>query len=99
MANSNQQLLSKRVKNTDEININDFECNICHDLVWRPVACNTCEIIVCSDCIKTWLTINSSCPNKCESFKECKCSPLILTQIARLKIACINEPNGCSEVN
>jgi len=29
-------------------------CSICHNVLWKPIACRTCENIFCSQCIRTW---------------------------------------------
>ncbi|CAF4558705.1 unnamed protein product [Rotaria socialis] len=37
-------------------------CSICHMILWKPVACKTCENSFCSDCINQW---QQKQPNKC----------------------------------
>jgi hypothetical protein len=92
-------LSSDRVKNTSGINLNHLECLICHDVLWKPVACQTCEAPFCSFCINRWLANNpNKCPNGCEPYKERKCPPLIATILAELQIDCFYKSTGCQQV-
>lgn len=31
-------------------------CSICHNVLWKPIACRTCENVFCTQCIRTWIT-------------------------------------------
>jgi hypothetical protein len=93
-------LSSNRVRGSSAGYIDFLECSICHDLLWKPVACQACETTFCSACINRWLTINpKKCPNQCETYIERKCPPIIAKLLAQLQIACIYESNGCQEVD
>ena len=99
MATISKKSLSERVKDKAGANLDDLECSICHDLVWKPIACTNCEMSFCSDCIRSWLAANPAvCPNRCSSFAERRCPPLTVRQLARLQLTCVNLPNGCEQV-
>jgi len=90
---------SDRVKDASEINVNLLECAICHDVLWKPVACQSCETPFCSTCINKWITNNpNNCPSRCEAYNERKCPPFIAKLLAELKITCLYQSKGCSQV-
>jgi hypothetical protein len=90
---------SKRISDASEINITHLECSICHDVLWKPVACQSCESPFCSACINRWLTDNpNNCPNRCEAYIERKCPPFIVKLLALLKITCFYQSKGCKQV-
>ncbi len=92
-------LSSNRVRSTPGAYIDHLECCVCHDLLWKPVACQMCETPFCSACINQWLTDNpNKCPNRCETYIERKCPPFIAKLLAQLQIACFYESNGCEQV-
>ncbi|CAF1476413.1 unnamed protein product [Rotaria magnacalcarata] len=71
-------------------------CSICHMILWKPVACKTCENSFCSDCINQW---QQKQPNKCPftcHYEERKCIGAILKVLSRLQINCCYMQNGCS---
>ena len=99
MATSPEKSLSERVKDKAGANLDDLECSICDDLVWKPIACTHCEMSFCSKCIRPWLAANPAvCPNRCPSFVERRCPPITVRQLARLQLTCENLPNGCEKV-
>ena len=99
MATRPEKSLSERVKDKAGAILDDLECSICHDLVWKPIACTHCEMYFCSRCIRRWLDANPAvCPNRCSSFAERKCPAFITRQLARLQLTCVNLPNGCEKV-
>jgi hypothetical protein len=51
-----------RIKDVSGIKVNHLECSICHDVLWKPIACQSCETPFCSACMHRWLSDN---PNKC----------------------------------
>jgi hypothetical protein len=90
---------SNRVKDVSKININHLECSICHEVLWKPVACQSCETPFCSACINRWLSNNpNQCPNRCKSYKERKCPPFIAKLLAELQIDCFYKSTGCQQV-
>ncbi|CAF3819636.1 unnamed protein product [Rotaria sp. Silwood1] len=92
-------LASDRVRNKSPDDLEDLHCSICHNILWKSMACQTCETHFCSACIKKWLHEGrNQCPVGCEPFIERACSRFIVTPLARLQIACIYEPNGCREI-
>jgi hypothetical protein len=90
---------SNRVKDACGVNVNLLECPVCHDVLWQPVACQSCETPFCSACINGWLINNpNNCPNRCESYIERKCPPFIAKLLAQLQITCFYQSKGCREV-
>lgn len=76
-------------------------CSICHNILWKPVACVTCENIFCVGCIQTWVnTANSNseitCPFHC-TFKEKRAPPILNGLLSKLQIYCVYRNNGCQE--
>jgi hypothetical protein len=94
-----KMLTSDRVRGPPLANVDLLECYICHHLLWKPVACQTCETPSCSVCINRWLADNpSKCPNQCERYTERKCPPFIAKLLAQLQISCSYQEKGCQEV-
>lgn len=89
---------SNRVSGPPGAKIVDLECAICHDLLWKPIACQICETPFCSTCINQWLRKNKNCPSGCKVYQERKCPPFVARLLAQLQIACFFEPKGCKEV-
>ncbi|CAF1344006.1 unnamed protein product [Adineta steineri] len=93
-----QNSLLKRIQGTSGADVEDLECIICTDLLWKPIACNNCDSLYCSQCIKNWLVKSpENCPH-CQNYAERRCSPFVIKQLAKLQFACINQPNGCPEI-
>lgn len=90
--------LSDRIENAHPGQTNLLECPICKDILWKPVACQSCETPFCVLCIKRWLFSNSKCPCGCEQFIERKCPRSINILLSDLQIACCYKPNGCNQV-
>ena len=89
----------ERIRSTSSISAEYLDCAICRDLLWKPVACQTCETPFCSPCIRQWLDNSpSKCPNRCEMYIERKCPPFIAKLLAQLQIACFYQSNGCDQV-
>lgn len=94
-----QDLSSDRVCTHPDTTLDYLECCICHKLLWKPVACQTCETPFCALCIHQWLmTSPNKCPNNCEPFVERRCPPLTAKLLSQLQITCSYQPNGCSQV-
>ena len=94
-----KSLSSDRVQGPPSTNVELLECSICHDLLWKPVACQTCETPFCSACINRWLANNpNKCPNGCETYIERKCPPFITKLLSKLQISCTFKSNDCQEV-
>ncbi|CAF2117843.1 unnamed protein product [Rotaria magnacalcarata] len=71
-------------------------CSICHMILWKPVACKTCENSFFSDCINQW---QQKQPNKCPfacRYEKRKCIAAILKVLSKLQINCCYMQNGCS---
>ncbi len=97
--NEEKSLSSSRVCGPSSANVDLLECSICHDLLWKPVACQSCETPFCSTCINKWLANNPKvCPNRCETYTERKCPPIIAKLLSQLQITCSNKEQGCQEV-
>lgn len=46
---------------------NEYFCSICHNLVWKPRLCASCEQMFCEKCIEMWLKNmhnNNICPSE-----------------------------------
>ena len=92
-------LSSSRVSGSSATSIDLLECSICQELLWKPVACQFCETPFCSACINKWLASNpKTCPNRCESYIERRCPPIIAKLLSQLQINCSNQDSGCPEV-
>jgi hypothetical protein len=91
-------LPSNRVSGPSGANIVELGCSICHDLLWKPIACQTCETPFCSVCIAQWLANKTNCPNGCKVYIERKCPPFVARLLAQLQINCIYESKGCEQV-
>ncbi|CAF1062388.1 unnamed protein product [Adineta steineri] len=92
-------LESDRVQNQSGTISEDLCCSICQNILWKPVACRTCETHFCSACIQKWLSnANSTCPLGCNPYSERTCSKFVNTPLSRLQVACIYESNGCREI-
>jgi len=77
-------------------------CCICHNVLWKPVACTTCENAFCAGCIRTWVNKQTSskqvaCPFNC-IFQEKRAPPILNSILSKLQIYCAYAPNGCDEV-
>jgi hypothetical protein len=100
MTSTEQKGISfERIRGSSSINVDHLECSICHDLLWKPIACQTCETSFCSPCIHRWLENNpTACPNQCETYTERKCPPFIVKLLAELQITCFYQSKGCQQV-
>ncbi len=77
-------------------------CCICQNVLWKPVACSTCENAFCASCIRTWTNKQNSfgqatCPFHCR-FQEKRAPPILNNLLSKLQIYCAYAPNGCQEV-
>ena len=73
-------------------------CPICTNILWKPVACKTCENSFCVNCIRLWLNEKpNQCPFNCR-FQERKPPGILLKLLAKLNLDCVNKSNGCEMV-
>jgi hypothetical protein len=92
-------LFSERVRGPPSVIVDRLACSICHDVLWKPVACELCETPFCATCISRWLTDNpNNCPNRCAVYIERKCPPFIAMLLAQLQITCFYQSRGCQQV-
>ncbi|CAF0946187.1 unnamed protein product [Rotaria sordida] len=92
-------ICSDRVRGPSSVNVDLLECPICHDLLWIPVACQTCETSFCSTCIDRWLADNpEKCPNRCKTYIKRKCPSFIVKLLAQLQLTCYYQSQGCEQV-
>jgi hypothetical protein len=100
MTSSHQKdSFSKRIRGSFPVDPTFLECSICRDLLWKPTACQSCQVSFCKSCISQCLVNDSiKCPNGCETYTERKCSPIIAKLLGQLKMACFYESDGCEEV-
>ena len=102
-----QMAVKKTIVRTDSISIDridgkfddDFiSCPICSNVLWKPVACKTCENAFCMKCIRIWLKDNpNKCPFQCR-FQERKPPPILLKILSKLQLTCRHATNGCAAV-
>ncbi|CAF3936784.1 unnamed protein product [Rotaria sordida] len=92
-------ICSDRVRGPSSVNVDLLECPICHDLLWIPVACQTCETSFCSTCIDRWLADNpEKCPNRCKTYIKRKCPSFIVKLLAQLQLTCYYQSQGCEQI-
>ena len=90
---------SDRVLDQNQIDLINVQCSICHETLWKPVACQTCETPFCFRCITPWIDQNpGKCPVGCGKYIQRSCPRFIIENLSRLQIHCIHQPNGCTEV-
>ncbi|CAF3786849.1 unnamed protein product [Rotaria sp. Silwood1] len=99
MTSQQKHLSSERILSIPKVDIDDLECSICRGLLWKPVACQSCETSFCSPCINQWLIDHPKhCPNRCETYIERKCPPFIAKLLAQLNMKCFYQSHGCDQV-
>lgn len=76
------------ITNNYKDQINDFECIICIQLAFDPVICNNCEVVMCNNCIQSWLLKNNCCPSKCQDAKPVKLPRVLNNIINRIELKC-----------
>ncbi len=93
------------IKNSDFYNtISEIvKCSICHNILYLPKTCSSCENHFCKNCISDWVKVNKSdtaCPFKC-SKNEFKTSLRIVTSLLdKLQFkCCILNSNSISKEN
>ena len=77
----------------------DYLCFFCKHILWEPLCCHECELIVCAPCLKSWVRNNETCPNtKCKTKINYKTAhKLIYKQLQSYNFTCHNSPT-CKEV-
>ena len=85
----------ERITNYNEILIIEdlVKCSICLEILCKPKECEVCGSLFCEDCINEWLTINKSCPMKCQNFKMINVKRNIHKMLNLIKLQCINYPD------
>ena len=76
-------------------------CRLCENVLWLPVACQTCETAFCTSCIKTWKIETpepTRCPTDCSEYIQRNCPSTINYILRKLQIFCRYESNGCTEI-
>ena len=91
-------LSTERIVNSNASSIEHLLCTICHEILWHPVTCETCEHSFCEACLSQWFERKQQCPNNCEYRKRTRSPPLLVQLLSSLKVICKNSPNGCSEI-
>ncbi|CAF1214819.1 unnamed protein product [Adineta steineri] len=76
-------------------------CSICHNVLWKPVACSTCENAFCVKCIRSWtdkqIDYRATCPFNCV-FKEKRVPPILNSLLSKLQFYCAYASNGCEQL-
>ncbi|UJR32582.1 hypothetical protein I4U23_020042 [Adineta vaga] len=99
LSTDEEGLSSNRIQGSSEIDLNDIQCSICCNILWKPIACQSCETPFCSKCIATWLNVNPNrCPMRCNKYIQRPCTRFITKQLAKLQVFCIHQPNGCHDI-
>jgi len=76
-------------------------CPICSGVLEDPLQATPCEHAFCKSCIQQWLQRQPTCPVDRGGLSDVnlRCVPRILKNLlSRLRIACDNQPYGCSAV-
>ena len=68
-----------------------FICKICENVVKSPLECQSCENLLCKECID----ITSSCPFGCDTFKCKPIAKFAANVYLALTLDCKNKPFGC----
>ena len=87
----------ERIVNASDL-IQDYVCSICQCLFWKPRACAHCQNILCESCIQTWQKTSDRCPFGCDSYRDQRSPPIVLSALSRLKLRCRYESFGCQEI-
>ncbi|CAF1319217.1 unnamed protein product [Rotaria sordida] len=91
-------LSTNRIVNNQSSPLEHLFCSICHEILWHPVTCGTCEHSFCEACLNQWFQRQQRCPNTCEYHQRTRV-PYLLTQLlSQLKVTCKNTANGCTEI-
>lgn len=98
MVDMSHESLLNRIHDSNGANPNDLQCNICNDLLWKPVECINCHSLYCVDCIENRSRISHQICRRCQRYEEGVCHPFITRQLNRLQMKCTHHRNGCQEV-
>lgn len=85
-----------RILNLDSSK-DDLTCSFCFLIVWEAICCNYCEAHYCESCITSWLSVHTECPHCRQVFQSHQIPKISKNILARLKISCLFEENGCKE--
>ena len=77
--------------------VSELECSICHNILWKPVSCKTCENAFCAYCIHKWIKQHDICPFACK-FEEKRAPPVLDKLLSKLQIYCVYRDNGCQQI-
>ena len=95
---------TKSIIRTDSLSTNRIDgqvddefilCPICANILWKPIACKTCENAFCLKCIRLWLNEKpNTCPFNCR-FQERKPPAILMKLLSKLRLNCRHQVNGC----
>ncbi|CAF1509584.1 unnamed protein product [Adineta steineri] len=91
-------LSTDRIVNNQASTLEHLFCSICHEVLWHPVTCGTCEHSFCETCINEWFQHQQRCPNTCEYQQRARVPHLLTQLLSQLKATCKNTTNGCIEI-
>lgn len=91
-------LSTDHIVNVLPSSIEHLLCSICHEILWRPVTCETCEHSFCEACLSQWFQRQQRCPNTCEYRQRARSPHLLVQLLSQLKVTCKNMSNGCTQV-
>ncbi len=83
-------ILYDRVQGLTDIDLQNFLCCICFDIVRQPVVCGSCQNIFCSTCLNDWLSKpRKMCPMRCEIFVQNESPESLTERLGQLQIKCL----------
>ncbi len=75
----------------------ELTCSICLNLLNDPISCQSCDNMFCSNCIKIWNKVSSTCPNMC-IFKPKPILHSIANLLGKIKMKCLYYKKGCLSI-
>lgn len=84
-------------------------CLKCRNILWKPVSCGICAAIFCEKCrprksvFKNMLSFfktqrSQHQKDNCDDFEEVLAPHDITTNLGRLRVRCVYDPNGCQVI-
>lgn len=89
---------TKHLKSETDDNIRLLLCNLCKNVLMRPLTCSGCGGTSCEACIDEWGRNHPRCPNGCKDFKYTQIAKSFNKSLKKLKIKCENHLNGCDAI-
>ena len=93
--------ISRFVEKKATKELKDMNCSLCQDVFCNPKMTPCCNQMFCSDCIKSYIDSNHTCPFDQKSLKveQLVPPPVAITKLLNSKkIKCTFASKGCTEV-